>query len=84
MGGEVDFLPADKHESFQQDDSISVVVHTQACPNCPKHQVCNTLQYPKENKMDEINFLPADKLQRFIQIDCCLSKTTSLLLVTIA
>ena len=41
MGEEVDFLPADKHKGFLQDDSISLSVHSQACPKYPK-QVCNT------------------------------------------
>ena len=39
---EVDFLPADKHESFLQDDSIALDVRSQACLKYPKQQVCNT------------------------------------------
>ena len=35
MGYDVDFLPADKDESFLQIDSIALVVHSQAYP---KHQ----------------------------------------------
>ena len=37
---EVDFLPADKHQSFLQGDVIILVVCGQACSNCPKWQVC--------------------------------------------
>ena len=33
MGDEVEFLPADKHESFTQGDSITLSVRSQACPN---------------------------------------------------
>ena len=36
MGDEVDFLPADKHKSFLQDDSITFSVPSQACPKYPK------------------------------------------------
>ena len=39
MGGEVDFLPADKYESFLQDDIISLGVGSQICPKYPKKQV---------------------------------------------
>ena len=39
MGDEVDFLPADKHKSFLQDDSINLGVRTQTCPKCRKQQV---------------------------------------------
>ena len=33
---EVDFLPADKHESFLQVDSVFLGVHSQGCSKCPK------------------------------------------------
>ena len=32
MGDEVAFLPADKHKSFLQVDSITLGVQSQACP----------------------------------------------------
>ena len=32
-------------------------------------KVCNTLQYLKENVKDEVDFLRANKRQRFLQID---------------
>ena len=41
MGDKVDFLPADKHKKFLQDDSITLGVHSQACPKYPKQQVCS-------------------------------------------
>ena len=39
-GGEVDFLPANKHESFLQVDIITLGLCSQACPKYPK-QVYN-------------------------------------------
>ena len=41
MENEVDFLPADKHESFLQVDSINLGVRGQAYPRYPKQQVYN-------------------------------------------
>ena len=41
MENEIEFLPAAKHESFQQDDSITLGVRSQAWPKYPKQQVCN-------------------------------------------
>ena len=40
-GGEVDFLPADKHKNFLQGDSIILGVHSKVCPKYPKQQVYN-------------------------------------------
>ena len=36
LGDEVDFLPADKHKSFLQVDSITLGFRSQACPEYPK------------------------------------------------
>ena len=41
MGDEVDFLPANKHETFLQIDSITLGVHSQACPRYPIQQTFN-------------------------------------------
>ena len=41
-GGEVDFLPVDKHKNFLQVDGITLGVHNQVCPKYPKQQVYNT------------------------------------------
>ena len=41
MGDEVDFLPADKHKSFLQVDSITLGGQSQTCPGYPKQQVYN-------------------------------------------
>ena len=40
-GDEVDSMSADKHESFQQDDSITLGVCSQVCPKYLKQQICN-------------------------------------------
>ena len=62
------FLPADKRKRFQQDQSITLKVRSQECPEYPKQQVFNILQYLKENVQDEdeVDFLPANKRQRFL------------------
>ena len=41
MGGEVDFLPGHQHESFVQSDSVTLGLHSQACPKYLKQQVYN-------------------------------------------
>ena len=43
MGDEVDFLYADKHESFQQIDSLIPAGDGQTFPKFPKQQVCSVL-----------------------------------------
>ena len=48
MGDEVDFLPADKHKRFLQDDIITLGVCCQACPKHPKQQVCNIFGISEE------------------------------------
>ena len=40
-GGEVDFLPADKHKDFLEVDSITLGVHSKVCPKYLKQQVYN-------------------------------------------
>ena len=42
-GGEVEFLPADKHKSFLQDCSITLGVISQTCPMYEKQSVYNIL-----------------------------------------
>ena len=64
-----DFLPADKHESLQQVDDITLGVGSQAYIKYRNNKFAISLQYPKENMKDEVDFLPAEKRQRFLQID---------------
>ena len=69
MGDEIDLLPADKHKSFLQVDSITLGVYSQACPKSLNNSFAISLQYLKENVMDEVHFLSAGKFQRFLQSD---------------
>ena len=57
MWDKVDFLLADKHKSFLQDDCITM--HAQSTQNN------RGLQYVKENEKDEVDFLPDNKRWRF-------------------
>ena len=68
MGDEVDFLPADKHESFLQDDNMTLGVYSQECTSTQNNRFSSSLQYLQENIKDEVDFLLADKRQSF-QID---------------
>ena len=49
MGDEVDFLPADEHKSFLQDDNITLGMLSQPCPKYPKQQVYNILAICQRN-----------------------------------
>ena len=60
-----------EHRSLIQVVSITFSVQSQPCPKYPKQQVYNNLN---ENLKDEVVFLPADKLQRFLQIDNILDR----------
>ena len=70
----VDFLHAEKHETFLEDDSITLGVLTK---NTQNKKFTISLQYLKENVKDEVDFLPADEGQKFLKIDtiildvCC-------------
>ena len=60
-GNEVDFLPADKHESSLQIDTIilmGMVKHSQSSKNS---KFAMFLQYLKEEVRDQLDFLDADK-----------------------
>ena len=48
MGDEVDFLPADKHKSFLQDNSITLDVRRQTSPKYQKQPVYNTFAISEE------------------------------------
>ena len=68
MGDEVDFLPADKHESFLQVDIslwICIARHVEQKDN----KFTIFLQYFKKKVKNKVDFLPADKRQKFIQSD---------------
>ena len=67
-GGWSWFSPTDKHESFLQDDSITLGVFSQACPKYPKQQVCYFFEISEEVS-DGGDFLYADKHESLRQID---------------
>ena len=68
MSDEVDFLHADKHESFLQIDNMIFDGDGQAFPKLPKWQVCNIFTITQRDVRDEVDFLPADKHQSFLQV----------------
>ena len=63
------FLPADKHKTFLQIDSITLGVHSQACPEYPKQQVYNIFAISQEKHKRWSWFVPADYCERFLQSD---------------
>ena len=68
MSDEVDFLHADKHESFLQIDTmilIEMVKHSKISQNS---KFAMPLQYLKKEVRDEIIFLHADKHQSFLKL----------------
>ena len=50
MGDEVDFLPADKHKSFLQDNSITLDVRSQTSPKYQKQPVYNISAISQEKQ----------------------------------
>ena len=44
------FLPADKHNSFLQDDRITLGVRSQTCPKYQKQQVYNIFAISQEKR----------------------------------
>ena len=65
MNDEVYFSHADKH---RKGDSIILGERNQACPKYPK-RVCISLQYLHKSIGDEVDLLPADKHNNFLQGD---------------
>ena len=68
-GDEVDFLPADKHESLLQIDTMilmGIAKHSQSSQNS---KLAMFLQYLKEEVRDELDFLHVEQHQRFLQVD---------------
>ena len=51
MDDEVDFLPAEKHKSFLQDDSITYGVRRHACSKYPKQQIYNIFEINMSRQM---------------------------------
>ena len=69
VSDEVDFLHADKHESFLQIHVMifmGMVKHSQSSHNS---KFAMSFQYLKQEVRDEVAFLHADKHQSFLQSD---------------
>ena len=62
MGDNVDFLPADKNRSFQQDDSITLDVCNQTCPKHQKQQVYSIFAISQEKCEGCKYFLQSDTI----------------------
>ena len=70
-------LSTDKYESFLKGDSIILGVCNKACPKYPKQKVIYNVitviksnkKYLKENRENEVDFLLADKHQKFLKND---------------
>ena len=67
-GGEVDFFASKWAWKFSTSCSISLGVSSQAWPKYPPKKFTLSLEYLKENVKDELELLPTDKGQRFLQI----------------
>ena len=63
---EVDFLPADKHESFPQIDSITLGVGSQASSEYREQQIYNNFAISQGKREGWIWF--ADKRQGFFKL----------------
>ena len=69
MGYEIYFLPANKHKTFIQIDSITLGVHGHACPKHPKQQLYNIFAISQGKCKGWSWFFPADNCQTFLQSD---------------
>ena len=69
----VDFLPADKHESFLLVDGITLGVFSLVCPKYPKQQVYNIFAVSQGKREGRVDFLHVYKHERFLSIilDMC-------------
>ena len=66
MGNEVNFLPVDKHKSFLQDDTTLWLCASRHVQSIQNNKFAIYLKYLKENVKSEVDFLPADKRQKFL------------------
>ena len=66
---EVDFVLADKHQIFLQNDTIILGVCVQASQITQNNKFAISLQYLKNEMRDKVDFLHADEHESFLQID---------------
>ena len=64
----VDFLHADKHESFLQIDTIILMKMVKYSQSSQNSKFAVSLQYLKKEVRDEFDFLHEDKHQSFLQV----------------
>ena len=67
MRDEVDFLLADKHESFLQVDSITLGVRCQVSQSTQNSKFPISLQYLKENVKDKVDFYMQINIESFFK-----------------
>ena len=60
---------ADKHESMLQIDNMILMEMVKHSRSPQKNKFAMSLQYPKKQVRDDIDFLHADKHQSFLQVD---------------
>ena len=65
----VDFLHADKHESFLQIDTIILREMVKYSPSSQNSKFPVSLQYLKKEVRDEVGFLHEDKHRSFLEVD---------------
>ena len=66
---EVYFWYADKNWSLLQVNAINLRLCNHACPKYPKEEIWIFLQYIQKSMEDEVDLLPGDKHESFLQID---------------
>ena len=65
----VDFLHADKHESFLQIDTTILREMVKYSPSSQNSKFPVSLQYLKKEVRDEVGFLHEDKHRSFLEVD---------------
>ena len=61
VSDEVEFLHADKHESFLQVNTMILNGNGKSFPKIAKQQVCNVFTITQKEVRDEVDFLHANK-----------------------
>ena len=69
VSDEVDFLQADKYESFLQFDSLIFLGMVKDSQSSQKSKFAMSLQYFEKEVRDKVEFLHADKHQSFQQVN---------------
>ena len=68
MGDEIALLAADKYRSFIQDTRLSFWVYvSRLAESTQNNKFARSLQYFKENGMNEVGFMLADNIKDFFK-----------------